>query len=128
MSQFLMGRIKYEALSPPMQEDAKDLLIKVNALLNEFYGVFPHVPVRIITSGYRSPTGNGAAGGSPKSNHLLCRAIDLGDKDGLLDKWLDLYPEKLIDYDLYREASSATINWCHLSNFPPRSGRRTFYP
>ena len=65
--------------------------------------------------------------GSSKSAHRQAKAIDLYDH-GELDKWLDENPDALIKYDLYREASASTPNWCHLSTRKPMSGKRTFVP
>jgi hypothetical protein len=128
IEKFLMGRIKWEDLTPEMQADSTDLLEKVNALLEDFYKNNPEEPHRVITSGYRSPSANAAAGGAKKSKHMICQAVDLEDASGTLDKWLDRFPEKLIKFDLYREASSHTPGWVHLAITPPKSGKRTFIP
>ena len=65
--------------------------------------------------------------GSSKSAHKQAKAVDIYDH-GELDKWLDENPDVLIKYDLYREASASTPNWCHLSTRKPLSGKRTFKP
>ena len=75
--------------------------------------------------GFRLPT---STTGSSKSAHKQGMAIDLVDHDQHLDKWLDAKPDALIKYDLYREASASTPNWCHLSTRKPLSGKRTFAP
>ena len=75
--------------------------------------------------GFRLPT---STTGSSKSAHKQGMAIDLVDHDQHLDKWLDKNPDALIKYDLYREASASTPNWCHLSTQKPLSGKRTFSP
>ena len=75
--------------------------------------------------GFRLPT---STTGSSKSAHKQGMAIDLVDHDQHLDKWLDENPDVLIKYDLYREASASTPNWCHLSTRKPLSGKRTFAP
>ena len=75
--------------------------------------------------GFRLPT---STTGSSKSAHKQGMAIDLVDHDQHLDKWLDAKPDALIKYDLYREASASTPNWCHLSTRKPLSGKRTFSP
>ena len=75
--------------------------------------------------GFRLPT---STTGSSKSAHKQGMAIDLVDHDQHLDKWLDAKPDALIKYDLYREASASTPNWCHLSTRKPLSGKRTFKP
>ena len=75
--------------------------------------------------GFRLPT---STTGSSKSAHKQGMAIDLVDHDQHLDKWLDAKPDALIKYDLYREESASTPNWCHLSSRKPLSGKRTFKP
>ena len=75
--------------------------------------------------GFRLPT---STTGSSKSAHKLGMAIDLVDHDQHLDNWIDKNPDALIKYDLYREASASTPNWCHLSTRKPLSGKRTFIP
>lgn len=128
IEQFLMGRIKYEELSPVMQADATDLLERVNLLLADFYRDFPDVPVRTVNSGYRRPADNASAGGAKLSKHMICQAIDLSDADNKLGRWFALFPEKLIKFDLYMEAKSATPTWIHLQLQPPKSKKRTFNP
>lgn len=126
--QFLMGRIKWDELTPEMQADTEDLLEKVNELLEEFYTVHPDLPKRTITSGYRTPAANSAAGGAAKSKHMICQAVDLWDTDEKLDTWLTRFPEKLIYHDLYREHPDHTKGWSHIQLVPPRSKKRTFIP
>lgn len=126
--QFLMGRIKWDELTPEMQADTDDLLDKVNRLMADFYTRNPDEKQRVITSGYRSPAINAKAGGAAKSKHMICQAIDIHDPTGTLDKWLTLYPEKLIEFDLYREHPDHTPNWTHLQITGPRSKKRTFLP
>lgn len=128
VEKFLMGRIKEEELTPEMKADMYDLLDKVNRLLFDFYTRNPDEKERIITSGYRSPAINAAAGGAKKSKHMLCQAIDLSDSTGTLGKWLTRQPDKLSEFDLYMEAKSATPTWVHLQLTKPRSGKRIFLP
>lgn len=126
--QYLMGRIKEEELTPEMKADMEDLLEKVNRLLADFYQRNPMAKKRGINSGYRSPAINAAVGGSKKSNHMICQAVDIEDGDGELGKWLTRQPEKLSEFDLYMEAKSATPSWTHLQLQPPKSKRRIFLP
>mgnify|MGYP001617590000 FL=1 len=128
LKDFLMGRDKAAPITPIMQADAEDLLEKVNALLIDFYKAYPDAPARTVSSGYRPAAFNAAAGGAKLSNHMICRAIDLTDRDQLMDKFLTLHPEMLIKHDLYREHPDSTPNWAHLSSFPPKSKKRTFLP
>jgi len=75
--------------------------------------------------GFRLPT---SLTGSSKSAHKLGMAVDIYDKGQHLDNWLDKTPDALIKYDLYREESASTPNWCHLGTRKPLSGKRTFKP
>lgn len=64
--------------------------------------------------------------GAKNSSHKDGRGIDIYDPDNHLDDWLtDAVLEK---HGLYREAPAATPGWCHLTDRPPLSGRRTFLP
>ena len=126
---FLMGRDKASPITPEMKADAEDLLEKVNLLLLDFYRIFPDAPVRVITSGYRPAAINAAtAGAAKKSKHMICQAVDLSDSDKLLAKYLTLFPEKLIEFDLYIEDPAYTKNWTHLQLCPPKSKKRKFIP
>ena len=75
--------------------------------------------------GFRLPT---STTGSSKSAHRQAKAVDIYDIGQHLDNWLDKNPDALIKYDLYREASASTPNWCHLGTRKPFSGKRTFFP
>jgi hypothetical protein len=76
--------------------------------------------------GFRLPT---SLTGSSKSAHKVAQAVDIYDHgDQRLDNWLDKNPDALIKYDLYREESASTPNWCHLGTRKPLSGKRTFKP
>jgi hypothetical protein len=66
--------------------------------------------------------------GAAKSAHKTAQAVDIYDHGEYLDNWLDAKPDALIKYDLYREAPSSTIGWCHLGTRKPLSGKRTFKP
>lgn len=126
LDQYLMGREKESPITNGMREDAIELLKRVNALLAEFYKQVPKAKKRIITSGYRTAKVNAQVGGAKKSNHMLCRAVDLSDPDQVLDNWLT--DEILEKFDLYREDPSATKTWVHLQSCPPKSKKRTFLP
>ena len=123
-----MGRIKEEELTPIMKADMDDLLDKVNRLLFDFYCKNPTEKERIITSGYRTQAANAAAGGAKVSKHMICQAVDISDTGEALDKWLSTFPEKLSEFDLYREHPDYTKNWVHFSHIPPKSKKRTFIP
>ena len=123
---------------------ADDLLVRVNALLDEAERDGVTVPVCPNTgtqiSGSKGGTGDGgfrlptATTGSPQSSHKQAKAVDVYDPLDKLDEWLDQFEHgvgdntKLAEHGLYREAPAHTPTWCHLSTRAPRSGRRTFKP
>lgn len=101
------------------------LLDKLNKLQKLYKG-----PI-IITSGLRSQAlqhkliANGRSTAT-KSNHLIGAAADIYDPDGLLYNWLKENESVLIDLCLWCEERMGP--WQHLQIFPPKSGKRWFYP
>lgn len=120
LDQYLMGR--KEGLTSDLLSNAQDTINKVNRLLQLFGST------RKVTSGYRPAAINAAVGGAKKSNHMLCKACDLEDKDGKLDAWCYDNQPKLAEIGLWLEHPSATPGWCHLQTVPPKSGVRVFRP
>ncbi len=117
--------------------NALTLLYRVNNLLSAFTtdsGII--IPNNPATGNQISGSKNGDGGfrlptsttGSSKSAHKQGQAVDITDHGEHLDNWLDKCPDALIKYDLYREESASTINWCHLGTRKPLSGKRTFKP
>lgn len=106
-------------------EHSDDLLTRVNKLLEDFGEELDlrsghrtrEKTLALIAAGYRAALGG---------KHETSQAVDVADPHNLLDAWLS--DAKLESYGLYREAPSATDTWCHLQNFPPKSGHRTFIP
>lgn len=134
LEQFYKGRDKqYSAdLTPEIKTDAVETLRRANLLLDRFFAWNPEATRdRGCNSGWRPPAVNaGTKKAAPKSNHLLGRAIDIGDDDEQLDTWL-LTPEgqsALREIGLWMESPTATPRWCHVQIVPPRSGRRVFLP
>ncbi len=126
LQQYMMGRdTQYPyMLTPTIVENAKDLLSRVNKLL-EFYG---NTNVG-VTSGWRPPNINAATkGASATSKHMEGNAIDLSDDDGSLDDWCMRNQQFLVQQGLYLEHPSFTPRWCHLQRIAPRSGNRVFRP
>jgi hypothetical protein len=110
------------------EEDATDdirnaahvLGVRLSSLLN-LYGNRPK-----ISSGYRTPAANKAAGGAKKSSHLEGRACDFSDKDGALAKWCVANENYLEQFGLWMENPTATVGWCHLQSRP--AVQRIFAP
>lgn len=117
---YLMGRDKMYPLDPIKEANAIELLRRVNGLLFEL-GIKAD-----ITSGYRPGHWNKKAGGSEKSAHLSCEAIDLKDNFGKIKEAITI--ELLKKYDLYMEHPDSTVGWCHLQSRKTRSGKRVFHP
>jgi hypothetical protein len=122
LEEYFMGRDKEFPVSERQRLNAEDVVEGANELLRHF-GSY-----RKVNSGYRDPESNKKAGGSPKSKHLNCQAIDLEDRDGELSKFcLNNLP--LLDLlGLYMEHPSATPTWTHLQTVAPGSGKIVFYP
>jgi len=122
VAEYLMGRIKLEDLPQDQRADLARLLSAVNGLLIKF-GQY-----RKVTSGYRTEVANTAAGGAKKSNHRICAACDLEDRDGKLDAFCLNNLKLLEELGLYLEDPKSTQGWCHLQIKAPASGNRVFKP
>ena len=132
--QFYKGRDKAFAcdLTPEIRANAVETLKRANHLLDEFYTCNPSAyRNRGCNSGWRPPAVNACTkGAAKKSNHMLGKAIDIGDDDEQLDTWL-MTPEgqsALVRIGLWMEHPSATPRWAHVQTVPPGSGRRVFNP
>jgi len=117
---YLMGRDTMYPLDPVKEANAIKLLSVINKLFEELK-IVPS-----MTSGYRPGHWNKKAGGSEKSAHLSCEAIDIEDKFGKIKVLLTL--DLLEKYDLYMEHPAATVGWIHLQTRKTRSGKRIFNP
>jgi hypothetical protein len=121
---YLTQHAKAEDVPPSVAENAAVLLSKVRALLDDPDCPSPDAGLR---SGYRPPDFNaGVKGAAPNSKHMTGHAVDINDNDEALDNWLT--DAILAQYELYREAPSATPGWLHCQDLPPNSGKRTFIP
>ena len=113
---------KYD-LDSVKYNNAVILICKINRLedrLNQFKYT--------VNSGWRPEYYNNSIGGSPRSNHIICRAIDLLDVDNLLGNYLKENVQILSDIGLCMENPEFTKGWCHLQDVMPGSGRRVFNP
>lgn len=115
-----MGRIREADLSATNKSNMDNLLVRINML----FDTIEHKPV--ITSGYRTEAINKQAGGSPKSAHLSCEAIDLADTYGKLSYYLSQNQHLLSENELYMESPANTPGWTHLQIRPTRN--RIFKP
>lgn len=120
--------------TPERQENATELLIRVNRLVELLKGEGIPLPNNPATGtmisgqtlgGFRPQN---ATQGAPKSTHKIGKGIDLYDPLNEIDYWCMQNLDKLEDIGLWLEHPSATKHWCHLQSVGPRSGRRVFYP
>lgn len=128
-----MSRVEGATPPPSVVENATNLLIKVNKLLDAVFSItgIEAAQIRKVNSGWRTPSYNaGISNAAPKSKHMTGDAIDIADPDGDLDSFLATKEgiKLLIEYGLYIESPLATKGWTHLQQLPPRSGKRIFIP
>ena len=115
------------------QLNARELLAFVNALLEQLQselGVALHVNPATGScvsgqtfGGFRPQS---CLQGAPNSSHKEGQGVDVYDPANEIDSVItDVLLEQ---FNLYREAPSATNGWCHLTTRAPHSGHRTFLP
>lgn len=119
--EYLKGRNKKYPLNDVQTRNMNILLRIINQIRTEC-----GKPM-IVSSGYRDPESNKAAGGSPRSCHLTCEAIDIQDLDGSFKQWV-LDHDILERYNLYMENPLNTPTWAHLQTRKTASGKRIFKP
>ena len=110
------------------EERAKDLLVKVNSLLQDL-----GFTAIIMTSGFRSPQHNAAVGGAKASKHCEAQAIDLADNDRKIGAALMANLGKVKSRGMaledLRYCEKANGNrWVHLQSVLPKSGNTVFIP
>ena len=120
--EILKGREKDAPLDDSMEKNLTILLERVNRFRADW-----DKPI-IVSSGYRTQMINDKAGGSKKSWHLHCAAVDLYDPDRELADHFIKFPMLLTQYDLWLEHPAYTPTWIHLQIYPPSSGMRIFIP
>jgi len=126
LEMYLMGRDKQYAsdYSVEIENNAKELLEKVNALLKDL-----GIDKVQVNSGWRPPAVNaGVAAAAKKSNHMIGKAVDLGDADCSLWNILMKNMDLLKKYGLYLEDKRWTKTWVHIQSIAPKSGNRVFIP
>lgn len=123
--EILKGREINSPLTPQLEANLEKLLIAVNKL-RLAYG-----KPMFVSSGYRPAEINAAVGGSKKSAHMTCQAVDFRDGDGKLTEWCLNNIQVLIDAGLYMEDPEFTnmgpnIRWVHVQIRPTK--KRIFKP
>lgn len=118
------GRHKARAAEAP-----KEVIDAAHVLAVRLHELFVHYKQDKrpkITSGYRTPAANKAAGGAKKSSHLEGRACDFADPDGMFAKWCLEHLHLLEECRLWLEDPAATKGWVHLQCREARA--RVFKP
>jgi hypothetical protein len=126
LADYFMGRelVHPEELTPQLRRNAASTVAAANQLLR-----LAGATIWVVNSGWRPPAINACIpNASPRSRHITCEAIDLGDDDGALDAWCMAHLDTLAVLGLWLEHPRATPGWCHVQTVPPRSGRRVFCP
>ncbi|HLP99201.1 MAG TPA: hypothetical protein VK149_12240 [Sideroxyarcus sp.] len=132
LTHYFGSRIRHPEAAQEIQAAAAVMLGKVNALLNA--ATVAGIPCLINPKTNSQISGTTEGGfrlcdcdvGKARSSHKEGRGVDVYDPSNALDKWVT--DEILEKFGLYREHPSATNTWLHLTDRPPKSGRRTFYP
>jgi uncharacterized protein YcbK (DUF882 family) len=111
----------------PLTSEMEDNLVKLLTVLNRVRELYNN-PM-IISSGYRSPNKNAAVGGAKKSNHMMCLAADIADKDGKFTDWVMDNLDKVKECGVEAvEDPKFTVGWTHLQIVPVKSGKFVFKP
>lgn len=116
---------RLKAATPEVVDAALILCTRLNALFDDWDREW-HQLRPAISSGYRTPAANKAAGGATKSAHLEGRACDFVDLDGEFSKWCLGHLELLERHGLWMESPTKTKGWVHLQSREARS--RVFMP
>ena len=134
INEYFNNKIKFASVA--QKDSAQILLVYVNGLLFEYMkDTQRQMPINPKTGNCISGQLNGDGGfrlqdsvtGSKLSSHKQGKGIDIWDPvEGQLDEWIT--DAILARHYLFREHPSATPRWCHLTNRPPPSGKRSFYP
>ena len=75
-------------------------------------------PNLTITSGYRGPERNAAAGGDVGSDHLTGNALDFGTTDASIEQWLNRQFPGQLWTDIHGSGGSGPANHLHVSYRP----------
>lgn len=118
-----MGRDSEYPPSPEMLSNANSLLNRVEGLCYDLGIVLKEED---LSSGYRPGKYNKAAGGSARSTHLTCQALDLKDPLKKITNKILEAPHLLEKWGIYMEDPSYTKTWVHLQTRPTKN--RIFKP
>lgn len=124
ISDILMGRIAYDQLPADQKASIKALYSALHDLETAYLAAGGKAFK--VSSGYRSPAQNAAAGGVKLSAHMTCQACDIVDTDGLLKGWVLKHVPLLEKLGLYMEHQDSTPTWLHVQIRPTKN--RVFKP
>lgn len=111
-------------LTDEVMKNAQDLLSRVNRFLAHMLYLEPKV-----SSGWRPKAKNTAVNGAKSSYHVIGKAVDLADPQGILGYRIQQNLNLLEDYGLWMEHLQATPTWVHLDTGTRASRNvRTFLP
>jgi hypothetical protein len=103
--------LRKEKATAEIRMNARILAAKVNAALNEL----GYTGEAKISSGFRPPEANAAAGGAKRSLHLQGLALDfVGQEIGRAIRAHANGPEILRKHSLFMEGLEYTASWTHL--------------
>lgn len=120
--EYLKDREKLSPLTPDMVISMEDLLRRMDKI-RAAWG-----KSMTVSSGYRPEAVNASIGGAKKSNHMICKAVDIADPKGELGAWCLKNLKLLEEAGLYIENPAKTTTWVHFQSVPPKSGKRVFDP
>lgn len=131
----LMGRQKWEDLTPELQANCDETLEKVNIILQAYLATHPNKKFK-MNDGLRRQDVDKPKNGATHSGHYAGFCIDVDDDEtGWLWNWL-MKPEVmqlLKDTGIWLEHGNYTHNkkygtWVHMGIRPPKSGKRIYVP
>ena len=117
------NRDKEFPLSSEQEANLEALTVVLNAIRTA-YG-----KPMTISSCYRPAAINAAVGGAKKSNHMMCLAADIADKDGAFTSWIMSNLDKVKGFGVGAiEDPKFTKGWCHIQLPAVKSGKFVFVP
>lgn len=124
----LMGRVEFADLPLAQQDNAMDLMYKVNKFFEGYQWPLP----KRVNDGFRRPQDKPKNGASA-SLHFEAAAIDLDDDDaGTVWKYVYANRAKLKEIGLWMEHPCWThcdgMSWLHFQIRAPKSGNRFYVP
>jgi hypothetical protein len=126
--------VRHPDIRDEHRQAAKELLSRVNGLIEEAvleggYLVMPRFDNGSLVHGDRNGGWRpfNCPFGSIHSAHKEGKAVDVVDRDGVLDTWLFNNPDVLDRYDMCIEHPASTRGWCHLTTRVPSSGSRVLF-